>query len=234
MHLKEVKNTALLLFTRSAEEEAVAKDFTDVHSFHANLLIAKNLISRSEKIARESGLPCFTINTDLQTGNSFGERLNNAFKGIFKLGFENVIAIGNDCPTLTPTDLVFAARELQIKDVVIGPATDGGLYLIGLNNNFLRTELFSTIPWGTDQVSTAFIQYLDALSADFIVTEQKMDLDHKTDLIKTILDPFLSFSFRQILAGILASIDSFCNTLFRNPLTTFFRKYNLLRGPPAV
>ena len=234
MHLKEVKNTALLLFTRSAEEEAIAKDFTEAHSFHANLLIAKNLISHTEKIARDSGLPCFTINTDLQTGNSFAERLNNAFNDIFELGFENVIAIGNDCPTLTPADLVFAAEKLQLKEVVIGPASDGGLYLIGLNQHFLRTELFNNIPWGTDQVSSAFIYYLDSVSAEFIVTQQKSDLDHRSDLLKTISNPFLLFSFRKKLASILASVNSFCLTFFSNPLSNFFRKYSLLRGPPAV
>jgi len=234
MHLKEVKNTALLLFTRSAEEEAIAKDFTDVHSFHANLLIAKNLISHTEKIARDSRLPCFTINTALQTGNSFADKLKNAFRGIFQLGFENVIAIGNDCPELNPTDLLHAAQNLQKKDVVIGPASDGGLYLIGLKHNFLRTELFNNIPWGTDQVSSAFIQYLNSISADFIVTEQKTDMDHRFDLIKIILNPFLSFSFRKTLAAILASIDSYCLKFYSNPLTSIFRKYSLLRGPPAV
>ena len=234
MHLKKVKNTALLLFTRSAEEEAVAKDFTDVHSFHANLLIAKNLISHTEKIARESGLPCFTINTALQTGNSFAERLNNAFTGIFQLGFENVIAIGNDCPTLTPADLLFAAQDLQIKDVVIGPAADGGLYLIGLKNNFLRTELFNNIPWETDQVSAAFIQYLNTAGIDYVISEQKNDLDHKSDLIPILHNNFLSFSFRKIIAAILASIGSYKLVIFNNPTSTIFRKYPLFRGPPAA
>lgn len=234
MHLSEVKNTALLLFTRSAEEEAIAKDFSDVHAFHSNLLIAQNLISHSEKTARDSGLPCFTISSHLQTGNSFGEKLANAFAGIYQLGFENVIAIGNDCPTLTHKDLHQAAFNLQNKDAVIGPAKDGGLYLIGLNRNFLITPLFENIPWGTRNVSTAFVQYLNTINANYTISEKKSDLDHSSDILQVIQNKFLPFTFRNNICAIFASIKSFKSAFSGNLIASLFRKYTLFRGPPVV
>src|SRR5262245_35794234 len=82
-----------------------------------------------------------------QRGGSLGERLTNCFADLFALGFESVAVIGADSPTL-PGEYVFDAFECfeTDDDVVVGPAEDGGYYLVGMRK--LHGRIFEDIPWG--------------------------------------------------------------------------------------
>ena len=82
-----------------------------------------------------------------QRGDDLGARLFNCFADLFALGFESVVAIGADSPTL-PGKFVFDAFDCfeSDDDVVIGPAEDGGYYLIGMRK--LHRRIFEDIPWG--------------------------------------------------------------------------------------
>lgn len=86
----------------------------------------------------------------LQEGEDLGERMRNAFQEAFDKGFERVIIIGSDLFDLQTEDLEKAFNALQEKDFVIGPAADGGYYLLGLTE--LIPELFKDKEWGTDTV----------------------------------------------------------------------------------
>jgi uncharacterized protein len=86
---------------------------------------------------------------DLQKGNDLGERLKNAFEISFAEA-ERTIVIGTDCADLKTTHLIDANRALEKCDVAIGPAFDGGYYLLG-TNQFLP-DLFEEIPWSTERV----------------------------------------------------------------------------------
>ncbi len=81
-------NTAILFFTREANEEALHKSF--VHD-KRNKLIATQLIAHTRKTVDKSGLPVFQ--TTSQIGNTFGERLSNALTEVYALGFEKVIVV---------------------------------------------------------------------------------------------------------------------------------------------
>lgn len=85
-----------------------------------------------------------------QQGDGLGERLIHAFHAAFAEGARRVMAIGTDCPELSVGRLAEAAAALERADVVIGPALDGGYYLIGMNQH--QPELFREIAWGTDMV----------------------------------------------------------------------------------
>jgi rSAM/selenodomain-associated transferase 1 len=87
-----------------------------------------------------------------QRGEDLGARLSSAFEQLFGLGFEAVIAIGADTPTLPRAYLGYALELIGHPgvDLVIGPAEDGGYYLIGLR--VLYRQLFQGIPWSTDRV----------------------------------------------------------------------------------
>ncbi len=79
-----------------------------------------------------------------------GYRLQFLFaKGLVE-GYSPIIMVGSDCPNLTPELLQEAYQKLETSDVVFGPAKSGGYYLLGLN--YLVPELFTDIPWGTEQV----------------------------------------------------------------------------------
>ena len=85
-----------------------------------------------------------------QGTGDLGERLVHAFGEGFKQSVRRVVVIGSDCPEVTVEDIRSAWRALASHDVVLGPACDGGYWLIGLRAP--RSELFEGIPWSTPQV----------------------------------------------------------------------------------
>ena len=91
-----------------------------------------------------------------QQGSGLGERLEDAVSAAFQAGTKRVVVIGTDCPELDSTILGEAFESLSHADVVLGPAIDGGYYLIGLNAN--RPELFCGIDWGTENVLRQTLQ----------------------------------------------------------------------------
>ena len=92
------------------------------------------------------------LNCRPQSGADLGERLARAVADAFSSGAHRVLAVGTDCPELSPDVLTAASHALSHADVVLGPALDGGYYLIGLRAD--RPELFRNIDWGTGAVLT--------------------------------------------------------------------------------
>lgn len=85
-----------------------------------------------------------------QEGNSLGERLIHAFGVGFGRGCREVVIIGSDAPTVPTAWIDQAFAALADGDIVLGPATDGGYYLIGLSRPCMK--LFDNVAWSTDQV----------------------------------------------------------------------------------
>jgi len=86
----------------------------------------------------------------LQQGSDLGKRMHRAFVQGFSLGFSRIALIGTDCPEITPLILDLAFTKLETSDVVLGPARDGGFYLVGLKQPF--PELFLDRTWSTSSV----------------------------------------------------------------------------------
>lgn len=89
-------------------------------------------------------------NKFVQEGNDLGDRMKNAFDQIFALGAEKAVVIGSDCPDVTSELIESAFRSLDEKDVVIGPAKDGGYYLLGMKKPL--PFLFDDKEWSTETV----------------------------------------------------------------------------------
>jgi len=85
-----------------------------------------------------------------QPSGDIGQRMEDAFKAAFNNGADHAIGIGTDVPGLSSVVLHQAFENLSNHDVVLGPAADGGYYLIGMNS--FHPELFVGIDWGTEQV----------------------------------------------------------------------------------
>ena len=124
--------TAILLFTRTPEEEAQHKTFVPAGR-HVNERIASQLIKHTCTQLEKANIPVYVIDSDRQRGNSFGERLAAAFRDIYDEGYVNVIAVGNDTLTLTPQDLQRTVDLLATHTAVLGPTQRGGTYLMGLH-----------------------------------------------------------------------------------------------------
>lgn len=115
-----------------------------------------------------------------QGEGSLGDRLIAAFQHNFERGRPGAIAIGSDCPALGPDHLAAALAALTQVDVVLGPATDGGYYLIGLRQP--QPALFEGIAWGTDQVldQTLAAAHRQHLALDLL--SPLTDVDRPEDL----------------------------------------------------
>ena len=114
----------------------------------------------------------------IQEGNCLGERMANAFKKGFDDGFNRIIVIGTDLWNLDTQIINKAFAALKNKDGVIGPATDGGYYLLGLSKWI--PQVFDGKNWGTSSV-------LDDTLTDFknntlVQLETKNDVDYFEDL----------------------------------------------------
>jgi rSAM/selenodomain-associated transferase 1 len=87
-----------------------------------------------------------------QSGDDLGSRMANAFQEAFASGVSRAVLIGSDVPDLPAEVIADAFAGLQGNDAVIGPAVDGGYYLIGFRNDTFRPDVFQDIRWGTDSV----------------------------------------------------------------------------------
>lgn len=85
-----------------------------------------------------------------QFGNDLGERMQNAFEDAFKNGYEKVAIIGSDLFDITPNHIQTAFDQLDTNDVVIGPAEDGGYYLLACKK--VHPEIFKNKDWGNSSV----------------------------------------------------------------------------------
>ncbi|MHB8522277.1 MAG: TIGR04282 family arsenosugar biosynthesis glycosyltransferase [Limisphaerales bacterium] len=85
-----------------------------------------------------------------QEEGDLGARMQSAFSAAFRSGMHRVVIIGSDCPEITTADIDAAWTALLAHDLVLGPARDGGYWLIGLRRP--RPALFHRMPWSTDQV----------------------------------------------------------------------------------
>lgn len=168
----QLHSTALLLFLRNEQDEARYKPLAGSQKGSAALFRQFNRYAIKQ--ARRTGLPLFVIQGDQQVGATFGERLANAYQSVFELGYERVIAIGNDCPELSTGLLLQAAGALAQHGLVLGPTQDGGAYLIGLQRSDFDHAAFANLPWQTDTVYEA----LQALAGGGVaVLSTSFDID---------------------------------------------------------
>lgn len=115
-----------------------------------------------------------------QTGDDLGARMASAFNKAFEQPYRSVVVIGTDIPGIDPPLLMAADKSLQNHDVVLGPAADGGYYLLGLRAPL--PELFDDVPWSTDQVYERTKAKIQALGLSLKILPELRDLDTVEDL----------------------------------------------------
>jgi rSAM/selenodomain-associated transferase 1 len=115
-----------------------------------------------------------------QGRGDLGQRMAHAFADAFKQKYHRIVIIGTDCPDLKAGHMKEAFASLRRNDLVMGPATDGGYYLIGLSRT--ESSLFENISWGTETVlaETLKIAAEKGLSTDLL--EILSDVDRPEDL----------------------------------------------------
>jgi rSAM/selenodomain-associated transferase 1 len=120
------------------------------------------------------------ISYHAQIGEDLGKRMQGAFEDGFNHKIEKMIIIGTDCPDLSQNLIEEAFLALNSHDVVLGPASDGGYYLIGLSQSF--PMLFNHIDWGSDRVLAQTKKIIEQENLSVYDLPVLTDVDRPDDL----------------------------------------------------
>ena len=116
---------------------------------------------------------------EVQADGDLGHKMQAAFRTVRK-DCDNVLIIGSDCPYLSQDILRKAQLQLGQYDIVIGPSTDGGYYMIGLSHG-VSLSVFEEIEWSTDKVFSQTIANIDDLGLSYYVLPTLSDIDYYED-----------------------------------------------------
>jgi uncharacterized protein len=130
----------------------------------------------SESIEKEPGHP---YQCHVQQGADLGQRMENAFADIFADGYSKAIIIGSDIPELDHRILQEAFNLLDRSDIVMGPACDGGYYLLGMKN--MHRILFQSVPWSTSRVLEITRQRIKESGLQCRYLQRLNDIDEEQD-----------------------------------------------------
>ena len=139
-----------------------------------------------------------------QGDGDLGDRLTRAFRRLHEAE-RRVVMIGADSPTLDPTWISSALSSLESADVVLGPARDGGCYLIGARRD--PNALFEGIAWGTSGVFQAIRDRAEAARASLALMPEWYDLDEAADLERAAEDSGVCPALQSWLGEMRARLD---------------------------
>lgn len=200
----EGTSNALIIFTRNPElgkgKRRLAATVGDTAAFEIYKFLlnhtrsitktvnAQAQVWYSEKIHKNDDWDNDVYQKFQQQGDDLGERMQQAFTTAF-CTHDKVIIIGSDMYDMTTQDLNDAFALLETHDAVIGPAIDGGYYLLGFKNT-VPDNVFSNKIWGTETVLEETIKDLKAIN--YAMLEPRNDVDFYED-IKDVpaFQPFL-------------------------------------------
>jgi rSAM/selenodomain-associated transferase 1 len=120
------------------------------------------------------------LNYREQGDGDLGQRLGRACTAAFEEGIKRLVIVGTDCPGLQATHIDQAFAALFHKNLVLGPATDGGYYLIGMKKE--NNTIFAKIPWGTETVLANTIKAGKKLGLSIEILDTLSDVDRPEDL----------------------------------------------------
>lgn len=230
-------NTAVLYFSLSPWEEARQKSFTSGKRFYKNFKIAGLLGNHTKRQIQKSGLPYFVFDEHNQKGANFGEKFVAAFESMLDKGYDYVIAVGNDTPRLESRHILMAANQLEgeASDIVLGPATDGGTWLMAFSRKSFNSEILNNLAWNSGDLLTSIFEQLGR-SQEISLLETFDDLDTEEDLQKflqhTNTNDFL-YRLKKNIWALFELIQVEFYTYQDSRKSSDLNYHFLLRAPPA-
>ncbi|HJT57799.1 MAG TPA: TIGR04282 family arsenosugar biosynthesis glycosyltransferase [Ktedonobacteraceae bacterium] len=116
-----------------------------------------------------------------QQGTGLGERLLHAFQRMYASGYKRTIIIGSDSPHIRRDIIATACQALDDADVVLGPADDGGYYLIAMRQPY---DVFRGIPMSTSKVARMTIDLAQSQHLKVSMLETLFDIDELPDVLR--------------------------------------------------
>ncbi len=157
------------------------------HTFEATQNINYDKIVYYSEAIEKNDIWDASYQKKIQQGNDLGQRMYHAFETVFKAGYKKAVIIGSDIFDLTPAHIKEAFTMLNTYDTVLGPAEDGGYYLLGMKQ--LHPGIFKEKTWGTATVLAETLKDLKGIKTHFLETLN--DIDTYEDLKK--VNTFKSF-----------------------------------------
>ncbi len=119
-----------------------------------------------------------------QKGIDLGNRMYNAFKHVFSSGYRKAVIIGTDIPEINDNIISDAFILLDNFDIVLGPAKDGGYYLIGMKK--AEKNIFKSIRWSTDKVLKETLNKIEEVGMTVSYVKTLRDIDRVEDIKSSI------------------------------------------------
>ncbi len=194
---------ALIIFVRNPVLGKVKTRLAASIGNEKALMLYKHLLQHTQAISENLPVTKFVFYVDyvneddlwngfekrLQQGDGLGERMKNAFTGLFEKGFTKICIIGSDCYELSSDILSDAFEKLNTSDVVAGPVSDGGYYILGMTKFF--PEFFIDKAWSTDTVFADTLKDAAKLNLSLHQLPMLHDIDTEADLRKSTLAFFV-------------------------------------------
>lgn len=187
---------AIIIFVRNPVLGEIKTRLAATIGKEKTLAVYKRLLEHTRSITKE--LPCdkYIFYADKVTGNDIwdndiyhktiqwgldlGQRMFNAFQSLFDRGYEKILIIGSDCYELSQKDLEDAFEKLHEEKILLGPASDGGYYLLGLTEPV--SEIFTDIAWSGANVLSETTHRLRRLQHRYVLLPVLNDIDEEKDL----------------------------------------------------
>lgn len=187
-------NNTLLIFIKNLEKGKVKTRLASTLGDEKALAIYKALLDHTRKIAQSLEVnrllfysnyiigndewPAENFDKQVQEGSGLGDKMSHAFEYAFQK-HGKVIIIGSDCASLTSEIVDEAFQLLNTHPFVIGPAIDGGYYLLGMN--YYAPEVFKNIEWSTSSVFQKTIEIIKSLDKTYALLPKLSDIDFEED-----------------------------------------------------
>lgn len=188
---------ALIIFIKNPEKGKVKTRLAATIGDEKALEVYQELLAHTRRVAANTEVDCLLfysnyIETEdawdtkrfkkfVQTGADLGERMKGAFELAFgRYEYKQVAIIGSDCAELSKDTIATAFENLAHYEVVIGPSTDGGYYLLGMNNVF--KNVFENKHWSTSSVLEDTLMDIKNAGLTYYLLTELTDIDTEGDL----------------------------------------------------
>lgn len=203
--LNSTNKTAILVFARSAQQDAQQKGLANGDRLFDAL--TKETLQKVER----TGIPFFHSTEMEQQGDTFGARFIHAIQDVFSKGFDSVITVGNDSPQLKTKHLVLAQEHLDHGNSVLGPSLDGGIYLMGLHRSQFDAHRFLELPWQELDLFKRLVQLVQTTTATVYELPVLADIDALNDFVR------LGNFVKSVAARLLSLLHLFVLSIFWKP-----------------
>ena len=143
------------------------------------------------------------VAVEVQRGKDLGDRMDDTFARRLAEGEKRVVIVGSDCPWFTATHVAKASAKLGGVDAVLGPASDGGYWLVAQRPPGLA--MFARIPWSSPETLAKTRERIKALGGTWSELEELVDIDTVDDLELVLADPRTPEALREKLRAALGA-----------------------------